>query len=50
MPDVHGSEVTNCYVIVHVGDDVGRIVSVISPFSSHFCTDGIVLGTKNVVH
>ena len=45
-----GSEFTNCYVIVHVGGDIGRIVSGISPFFPHLRAEGMVLGTKNVVH
>ena len=45
-----GSEVTNCYVNVHDSGNVGRIASGIPPFLSHFCVEGMVLGTKNVVH
>ena len=46
----HGSEVINCYVIVHVSGIVGRIASGISPIFPHFCVDDMVLGTNNVVH
>ena len=46
-PDVYvkreGSEVTNCYVTVRVGGNVGRIASAISAFVSHFCAEGMVL-------
>ena len=45
-----GSEVTNYYVIVHVGGNVGRIASGISTIISHFHAEGMVLGRKNVVH
>ena len=45
-----GSEVTNCYVTVHVGGDVGRIAFGISLYSSHYRADGMVFGTKIVVH
>ncbi len=46
----HGSEVTNCYVTVCVGGNVGRIASGIPPFLSHFRAEGMILGTNNVVH
>ena len=45
-----GSEVTNCYVIGHVGGDVGRIDSGLSPFFSYFRGEGMVLGAENMVH
>ena len=45
-----GSEVTNCYVSMHVGGSVGRIASGISPIVLEFRVDGMVLGTKDVVH
>ena len=45
-----GSEFTDCYVIVNVGGDVGRIASGVSPFISHFRVEGMVWDTKYVVH
>ncbi len=48
--DVKGSEVINCYIIVHFGGDVGRIASGIPPFVLHFRAECMLLGTKNVVH
>ena len=45
-----GSEVTDCYVSMQIGAGVGRIASGGSPLRSHFRVEGMVLGTKYVVH
>ena len=45
-----GSEVADCYVSMHVDADVERIGSWMPIIFLHFCVDGMVLGTKIMVH